>query len=157
MTVIGSFADHDGFDGAMLGEPGEPYHLEFTRLRGHVEGRAPSADNLLVFYLPNADDWRAAIDRMARAGYEPVKSFNPYRDRNGCTFEDPDGYRVVLQNAAWVGLDHCALANSTQQSQVAAERQLGGFSNSPLQVGARHTTDPNLLNVLCGVLSRCRT
>ena len=103
MTVIGSFADHDGFDGVMLGEPGEPYHLEFTRLRGHVVGRAPSADNLLVFYLPNADDWRAAVDRMGRAGYAPVKSFNPYWDRNGCTFEDPDGYRVVLQNAAWAG------------------------------------------------------
>ena len=103
MTVIGSFADHDGFDGAMLGVPGEPYHMEFTRLRGHVAGRAPNADNLLVFYLPNADDWRAAVDRMARAGYAPVKSFNPYWDRNGCTFEDPDGYRVVLQNAAWAG------------------------------------------------------
>jgi YycE-like protein len=32
-----------------------------------------------------------------------VKSFNPYWDGNGCTFEDPDGYRVVLQNAAWGG------------------------------------------------------
>ena len=101
MTVIGSFTDHDGFDGVMLGVPGESYHLEFTRLRGHVAGRAPSADNLLVFYLPDANDWRAAVDRMRAAGYEPVASFNPYWDRSGCTFEDPDGYRVVLQNAAW--------------------------------------------------------
>jgi catechol 2,3-dioxygenase-like lactoylglutathione lyase family enzyme len=101
LTVIGSFADHDGFDGVMLGMPGETYHLEFTRLRGHLAGRAPGADNLLVFYLPNEDDWRGAVARMRDAGYEPVASFNPYWDRNGCTFEDPDGYRVVLQNAAW--------------------------------------------------------
>lgn len=101
LTVIGSFADHQGFNGVTLGVPGEPYHLEFTQLRGHTAGRAPSTDNLLVFYLPDGDDWRAAVDRMRSRGYEPVESFNPYWDRNGCTFEDPDGYRVVLQNAGW--------------------------------------------------------
>ncbi|WP_416171653.1 hypothetical protein [Haematobacter missouriensis] len=37
----------------------------------------------------------------ASRGHEPVPSFNPYWDRGGRTFEDPDGYRVVLQNAAW--------------------------------------------------------
>jgi len=30
-----------------------------------------------------------------------VPSFNPYWDRDGVTFEDPDGYRVVVQRAAW--------------------------------------------------------
>jgi YycE-like C-terminal domain len=30
-----------------------------------------------------------------------VKVFNPYWDRKGKTFEEPDGYRGVLQNAGW--------------------------------------------------------
>lgn len=30
-----------------------------------------------------------------------MKAFNPYWDRLGLTFEDPDGWRVVLQNDAW--------------------------------------------------------
>ncbi|WP_425536797.1 hypothetical protein [Ensifer adhaerens] len=38
---------------------------------------------------------------MRDAGFLPVPSFNPFGDRNGKTFEDPDGYRTVLQNAAW--------------------------------------------------------
>jgi hypothetical protein len=38
---------------------------------------------------------------MQAAGYQATASFNPYWDRVGRTFEDPDGYRVVLQNAAW--------------------------------------------------------
>jgi hypothetical protein len=38
---------------------------------------------------------------MRAAGYEPVTSFNPYWDRVGRTFADPDGYHVVLQHAAW--------------------------------------------------------
>jgi len=28
---------------------------------------------------------------------------NPYWKRNGRTFEDVDGYRVVLQNGTWAG------------------------------------------------------
>ena len=99
--VLYEFADHDGFDGVMLGRTGAAYHLEFTRKAGHRAGRAPTADNLLVFYLPDESAWRAAIARLERAGHKPVKAFNPYWDVNGRTFEDPDGYRVVLQHASW--------------------------------------------------------
>jgi len=97
------FEDHDGFDGVMLGAPGSAYHLEFTHARGQVAGPAPGEENLLVFYLADAADWAAAVQRMRAAGYAPVASFNPYWDRQGVTFEDPDGYRVVLQNADWDG------------------------------------------------------
>jgi YycE-like protein len=85
----------------MLGHKGAAYHLEFTRRRGHPAGRAPTTDNLLVFYLPDQAEWQAAVERLERAGHKPVKSFNPYWDKRGHTFEDPDGYRVVLQNASW--------------------------------------------------------
>jgi len=101
MEVIASFEDHAGFDGVMLGLQGSGYHLEFTRERGHHVGRAPSQDHLLVFYLPDRAMWQAAIDRMLAHGYVPVPAYNPYWDEQGATFEDPDGYRVVFQNAAW--------------------------------------------------------
>jgi catechol 2,3-dioxygenase-like lactoylglutathione lyase family enzyme len=99
--VVNEFNDHDGFDGVMLGRKGAAYHLEFTHKAGHKVGRAPTADNLLVFYLPNAGEWERAVARIEKAGYKPVKAFNPYWDKEGKTFEDPDGYRVVLQNASW--------------------------------------------------------
>ncbi|WP_322414666.1 VOC family protein [Mesorhizobium huakuii] len=95
------FSDHDGFDGVMLGQPGDAYHFEFTHAHGHDAGRAPTADNLVVFYIPDRDAWQAAIQRMKSQGYTTVPSFNPYWDRQGVTFEDCDGYRVVLQNADW--------------------------------------------------------
>lgn len=101
LAVLGSFEDHEGFDGVMLGIPGASYHLEFTRRRGHTAGRAPTEDNLLVFYLPNLADFQSAVARMEAAGHSPVPAFNPYWDRLGRTYEDPDGYRVVLQQAAW--------------------------------------------------------
>ena len=101
LAELARFEDHDGFDGVILGLPGAPYHLEFTHARGHRVGRAPTADHLLVFYLPDENQWLAAIARLTTLGHRPVPSFNPYWDKQGRTFEDPDGYRVVLQQAAW--------------------------------------------------------
>ncbi|KDA03934.1 MAG: VOC family protein [Hyphomonas oceanitis] len=100
-SVLYEFRDHDDFDGVMLGHPGAPYHMEFTTAHGHAAGRAPTEDNLLVFYLPEADRFAAAVERMRAAGFSPVKAFNAYWDAKGVTFEDPDGYRVVLQNTSW--------------------------------------------------------
>ncbi len=77
-TVLAEFKDHRGFDGVILGHPRQPYHIEFTSQREHQVGKAPTQDHLLI--LP---------------------SYNPYWDPQGRTFEDIDGYRVVLQNAAW--------------------------------------------------------
>jgi catechol 2,3-dioxygenase-like lactoylglutathione lyase family enzyme len=99
--VLYEFSDHDGFDGVMLGSRGAAYHLEFIRSAGHRAGRAPTEDNLLVFYLADETAWEAAVAQLEKAGCQPVKAFNPYWDRKGRTFEDPDGYRIVLQNAGW--------------------------------------------------------
>ena len=98
---LGSFSGHAGFDGVMLGHRGAAYHLELTHQEGHVVGRAPTTDNLLVFYVPDPIAWRAAIDRMIAHGFAAVPSTNPYWNEHGATFEDPDGYRVVFQNAQW--------------------------------------------------------
>jgi len=101
LLELGRFENHDGFDGVMLGWPGASYHLEFTS-SSHRAGSAPTQDNLLVIYLPELVEWNAAVERMHKFGAQPVQSFNPYWDKLGKTFEDPDGYRVVLQNAAWL-------------------------------------------------------
>ena len=99
--IIASFADHQGFDGVMLGHAGFPYHFEFTHHHGHAAGKAPTQDNLLVFYIPDDEAWHQAVRRMTDHGFLPVASYNPYWDNNGTTFEDIDGYRVVLNHGAW--------------------------------------------------------
>ena len=101
--VLGKFVDHRGFDGVILGHRSAPYHLEFTCRRGHRAGRAPTHDHLLAFYIPERDDWEQRCARLIAASFRQVPSWNPYWDDDGRTFEDVDGYRVVLQNAAWGG------------------------------------------------------
>ena len=103
LSVVGEFRDHDGFDGIILGRSGLGWQLEFTRQAGHPAGRAPAKDNLLVFYHPERHDWDRACVRMEEAGFLRVESWNPYWDDLGLTFEDPDGYRVVIQNAVAPG------------------------------------------------------
>lgn len=100
LDVLGEFRDHAGFDGVMLGRAGAPYHLELTHKADQVAGRAPNEEHLLVFYLPDPEQHDAAVARLVGAGYEPVPPFNPYWAQCGTTFEDPDGYRVVLQREA---------------------------------------------------------
>ena len=98
---LASFEDHEGFDGVMLGHRGQGFHLELTRERGHRVGRAPNPEHLLIFYLPEEAAWQATVDRLRKHGHPPVEPNNPYWKRNALTFEDPDGYRVVLANYAW--------------------------------------------------------
>jgi len=100
-NLLACFQNHDGFDGMIFGHENAPYHLEFTCARGHAAGRAPTLENLLVLYIPDQDQWQAAVRRMRNAGFEPVPASNPYWDQFGKTFEDPDGYRVVLQRSVW--------------------------------------------------------
>ena len=101
LEVLASFEDHAGFDGLILGWPKGPYHLEFTRERGRPSGAVADPESLTIFYLPDAARWQAAVDRLQAWGAQPVASHNPYWDRTGLTFEDPDGFRIVLQNGAW--------------------------------------------------------
>jgi len=101
LHVIGGFEDHDGFDGVMLGAEGAGYHFEFTRCRTHSVAPTPTREDLMVLYLPGAGEWQAACVAMSVAGFRQVESFNPYWDARGRTFEDPDGYRVVLHQTEW--------------------------------------------------------
>ena len=56
-----------------------------------------------MIYLPDENEWAESCRQMVAAGFRVVASSNPYWDRSGRTFEDVDGYRVVLQKGAWSG------------------------------------------------------
>ena len=101
LRELGAFENHEGFDGVMLGIPGAGYHFEFTCYRAYPVKPSPTDEDLIVLYLPDATQWKAACDRMLGAGFKPITAFNPYWDERGCTFEDPDGYKTVLEQASW--------------------------------------------------------
>lgn len=98
LPIIGAFEKHDGYDGVMIGLPGAECHLEFTQ---HVSGSpcpAPTKDNLLVLYFDKQAEYAEAAERLQAQGHLPVTPENPYWEDKSLTFEDPDGWRVVLFN-----------------------------------------------------------
>jgi catechol 2,3-dioxygenase-like lactoylglutathione lyase family enzyme len=101
LELLASFADHACVDGVIVGHPSWPYHLELTRRRIDPLIPRPTDEDLLVFYLPDRSQWEAVSQRVRDFGAPSVPSSNPYWDERGVTFEDPDGYRVVLENASW--------------------------------------------------------
>ena len=97
LTEIGGFRDHDGYDGVFLEVPGTGAHLELTAGGRHGASMA-HPESLLVFYL--GDD--QAVQRVAaRLGVDPIPAANPYWAEHGVTFQDPDGFRVVLVPERW--------------------------------------------------------
>ena len=99
MREAGGFRDHAGYDGVFLELPGTGAHLELTT-GGGAEPPAPHPESLLVLYL--GDEPRCARF-AARLGGAPVAPANPYWAEHGVTFEDPDGFRVVLVPERWDG------------------------------------------------------
>jgi catechol 2,3-dioxygenase-like lactoylglutathione lyase family enzyme len=99
--VLATFTDHLGIDGVILGHQAWPYHLEFTRRREQPIQPRPTDEDLLVFYLPEPSMWHEVVRRCHDVGALFVRSSNPYWNEHGVTLEDPDGYSIVLQQAAW--------------------------------------------------------
>lgn len=75
--------NHAGYDGLILGMPDGRYHLEFTHYRDGTPCPAPSRDNLLVFYLPDATGLDRGVARMKAYGHDEVEPENPWWRRDG--------------------------------------------------------------------------
>ena len=96
---LGSFDDHDGFDGLIVGSPDGAWQVEFVRERGVIAPDAPTDEHLLVFYVADRAALAAIEATLRTAGHATVKPHNPYWLRHGSTYVDPDGYHVVIAMA----------------------------------------------------------
>ena len=99
--LLGEFKEHNGYNGSIIGNENHLFHLEFTHHIGTRVGKAPTKENILTFYFENKSEWNNACKNMSIAGFKRGFSYNNYCDVSGSTFEDIDGYRVVLQNRSW--------------------------------------------------------
>ena len=99
LREIGGFRDHAGYDGVFLAIPGTGAHLELTQGGGHG-APSPHPESLLVLYLGDEEAVRTVAERLNAGAVAPA---NPYWAEHGMTFEDPDGFRVVLVPEHWEG------------------------------------------------------
>jgi catechol 2,3-dioxygenase-like lactoylglutathione lyase family enzyme len=92
----GGFRDHDGYDGRFFALPGGG---ELELVAGPVDPAPGTEEHLLVLYLRTLDEVRSIAATLTAAGVTAVTSPNPYWNRFGHTFLDPDGYRIVIAAA----------------------------------------------------------
>lgn len=92
LPQLGGFAGHDGYDGEFFALPGGG-ELELTTGPG-IAG--DPTEEPLVLYLGTLPEVHTAAAGLEAAGVQAVAAANPYWNRWGRTFLDPDGRAVVV-------------------------------------------------------------
>jgi catechol 2,3-dioxygenase-like lactoylglutathione lyase family enzyme len=95
LKVLGEFKDHLNYSGVFMGLAGANWHFEFTVSKS-IPHHETDDDDLLVFYAASLGEFAAIKKRFIKNNVKVVKPKNPYWEKNGITFEDPDGFRVVI-------------------------------------------------------------
>ena len=93
--ILGSFKNHEGYDGVFLGLPEENWYLEFT-VSWQQPLHRPDEDDFLVFYPESEAAFNRALKNMLHMNIKASTPQNPYWKKNGVMMLDPDGYGVVI-------------------------------------------------------------
>ena len=75
--------------------------LGFEVLDQSVVPPAPTPEHFLVFCIPEGEYWQKRLKALFEAGFQQVTPPQLYADEGTATYEDPDGYRVVLRCGRW--------------------------------------------------------
>lgn len=97
LQIIGDFKNHEGYDGVFLGKENSDWHLEFTTSNEKAIHH-PEADDLLVFYPENLQEYHRLLERIAANNIPRVAAKNPYWNKNGILILDPDGFGIVISD-----------------------------------------------------------
>ena len=95
--VLGSFENHDNYNGIFIGKPQFDWHLEFTQSNEIVEFNYNEVD-ILVFYPEKISEYNQLLENIQKQNISIIKAKNPYWNENGKMILDPDGYRVIISN-----------------------------------------------------------
>ena len=95
--LLGSFENHNNYDGIFIGKPNLSWHLEFTKSNEIVKFNFGEED-YLVFYPENEIEYQTIINRIIENKIQFIESKNPYWNENGKLVLDPDGFGIIISN-----------------------------------------------------------
>lgn len=96
MDLVSSFSDHSGYSGFIFKLPGQDVELEFIYQENIKRYPKPTPENLLVWYIDNPLEWEKKIKSLEDRKVKEVQPENPWWEGRSRTFEDPDGWRIVI-------------------------------------------------------------
>jgi hypothetical protein len=95
--LLGSFENHNNYDGIFIGKPNLDWHLEFTK-SNELANHHFDEDDILVLYPETLFEYNCMIESVLRNNISILISKNPYWNENGKMFLDPDGFHIVISN-----------------------------------------------------------
>lgn len=95
--LLGSFENHNDYNGVFIGKPNENWHLEFTKSEEVVLFDF-NDDDILVFYPSSKYEFDVILKKIKLHKINFIKARNPYWNENGKMILDPDGYRIIISD-----------------------------------------------------------
>ena len=95
--LLGSFENHNDYDGIFIGKRDSDWHLEFTKSNEKTNSQFDE-DDLLVLYPETILEYNKLINNLLDNNISTIHSKNPYWNENGKMFLDPDNYRIVISH-----------------------------------------------------------
>jgi YycE-like N-terminal domain/YycE-like C-terminal domain len=95
--LLGSFENHNEYNGIFIGKPNSDWHLEFTQSNEVVEFNF-NEDDILVFYPEKIISYNSILENIQKENISFIETKNPYWNENGKMILDPDGYRIIISN-----------------------------------------------------------
>lgn len=93
--VLGSFENHDGYDGVFLGKEGLDWHLEFTSDNSEATHHF-NEDDALVFYPTSREEYSNLLANFKAKKVNQFEPKNSYWKTQGIMVKDPDGCPIII-------------------------------------------------------------
>lgn len=101
LEILGSFENHNNYDGVFIGKQNLDWHLEFTKSNEVIEFNF-NEDDILVFYPETITEYKNLMNTILENNISIIPSKNPYWNNyeasGGKMILDPDGYRIIISN-----------------------------------------------------------
>ncbi|WP_313026828.1 VOC family protein [Soonwooa sp.] len=95
--VLGSFKNHDNYDGVFLGKRNENWHLEFTQ-SNEASKAVFDDDDILVFYPTSQSEYDQILENLKKHQVPIFEPKNSYWKVNGKCFEDCDRHKIIVSH-----------------------------------------------------------
>jgi catechol 2,3-dioxygenase-like lactoylglutathione lyase family enzyme len=92
---LGGFQNHNNYDGVFIGKSDLDWHFEFTESNDKANHHFDE-DDIIVLYPTTILEYNNLLDSVSNNNISIITSNNPYWNKNGKMFLDPDGYRIVI-------------------------------------------------------------
>lgn len=95
LEKLGSFENHDNYDGIFLGHPNSSWHLEFTTSNEQPKSKFDE-DDMLVFYVSSEAKLKRIKNTLIKKNIPLEIPKNSYWVVNGIMIAGPDNFKVIF-------------------------------------------------------------